>query len=868
MMRATDDAPPTPSRRKENWELVGLVALVLILGLAAWFRFSGIRWDADTHIHPDERFLTETTSLLQTTTNPLTYLRSSESPLSPYNVNKTFYVYGNFPMTVVRYLAEGVANWCEGSADGCAYLYTDYTGIHIVGRALSATLDLISVLFIFLVGARLYNWRVGLLAALLMALAVMPIQQSHFYTMDNWAAGLTTVTMYAAVRASEDGRKLRWWAIFGLTLGLTMASRINVAPLGLMAGVAGLIWLARRVKSWQELWTPAGFQLLQRVIVGGVLAALVTILTFRLAQPYAFADSALYREAYIQEFGREPGPLRELIGGLIGFNPQFLSNMDEIQRLQSPEASFPPALQWTDRDAIIFPLVNMVLYGMGITAAIAAWIGFFWALSRILKQKPDWLAHLLPVAWVGLYFLFMGTRWVKSIRYFLPIYPFLFLLAGWAIWMVWQWAGARMSRRLLATATTLVVVVPSFVWALAFVQIYHEPITRVAASDWMLEYVDSGATLFYELDGEARQVQLPIRKATLEVGLTPLFVDFALPEGGTITGIRFNYLSDSGINQENKTLELNFASGDINNRQLVTFNLTEERQDVTFAVTPFALAPGQPVQFQARLIEGTGVLVDTSVIAVEHWDDAMPVRYKGIDPYGRYYYGLAEGQIPVTIPDDLVKQANMLRWLDEMDYMVISSSKFIWSLPRLPLTFPMMNRFYDALFSGELGFELVGEFHADIHAGPLYISDTTGQLGWGEMPEVGWPAPGALAAEEAFSVYDHPPVWIFRKTDAYTPAVGQEILGNIDLSQQITMNPQQATEAPNGLLLTEAQFAEQRAGGTFRDLFAVDGLFTQLPGLGAVIWWLFVILLGWLAFPLCFVLFRSLPSKGYLLGRV
>ncbi|MEM7039293.1 MAG: glycosyltransferase family 39 protein, partial [Bacteroidota bacterium] len=65
----------------------------------------------------------------------------------------------------------------------------------------------------------------------------MPIQQSHFYTMDNWAAALTTITMYFAVRASEDARKLRWWVLFGLMLGLTIASRINVAPLALMAGV-------------------------------------------------------------------------------------------------------------------------------------------------------------------------------------------------------------------------------------------------------------------------------------------------------------------------------------------------------------------------------------------------------------------------------------------------------------------------------------------------------------------------------------------------------------------------------------------------------------------------------------------------------
>jgi 4-amino-4-deoxy-L-arabinose transferase-like glycosyltransferase len=112
-------------------------------------------------------------------------------------------------------------------------------------------MDLVSIAFIFLIGRRLYDWRTGLLAALLLALAVMPIQQSHFFTMDNWAASLTTMTLYTAVRAASLGDKephwqARWYLLFGLGLGLATASRINVAPLALMIGVGGFIWLLRR----------------------------------------------------------------------------------------------------------------------------------------------------------------------------------------------------------------------------------------------------------------------------------------------------------------------------------------------------------------------------------------------------------------------------------------------------------------------------------------------------------------------------------------------------------------------------------------------------------------------------------------------
>src|SRR5690606_3565450 len=145
-----------------------------------------------------------------------------------------------------------------------------------------------------------YDWRVGLLGALLLALAVMPIQQSHFFTTDNWATVFSVLTMYAAVRAAETAGQKRWWVLFGLFMGLALASRINVAPLALMAGVAGLVYLLRQGsgRDWRDyLGSAQGQHDLQVVVVGGLLAALVTLGTFRLAQPYAFADSVIAAEA-------------------------------------------------------------------------------------------------------------------------------------------------------------------------------------------------------------------------------------------------------------------------------------------------------------------------------------------------------------------------------------------------------------------------------------------------------------------------------------------------------------------------------------------------------------------------------------------
>jgi YYY domain-containing protein len=855
------------------------LALLAILLLAAYFRFTGLDWDDTYHLHPDERFLTDVATLIKST-DPLTYLRTSESPLNPYNVDRSFYVYGNFPMTVTRYVAELANGVCENFQELCTPNLIYYDGVHLVGRSLSALADLVSIVFVFLIGRRLYDRRAGLIAALLMAVAVLPIQQSHFFTMDNWAAALTTITLYIAVRASESGNQKRWWLLFGIALGLTVASRINVAPLAVMAVVAATIWLARRAaadpgrQGWRYLLTGPGSADLQSAVFGVLLAAILSLITFRLAQPYAFADAQIVRETALAETGQLPGLLRSIVGPLVTLNPQWWANMTEIRGLQSPEASFPPALQWANRTPILFPLTNMVIWGMGLSAGIAVVLAFLWALWRIVRARPDWTNHALLVSWAGLYFLFMSTRWVKSIRYFLPIYPALFILAGWALLEIWKRAGKRNTRRLAALVLIAVVVLPALAWANTFVKIYREPVTRVQASAWIFENVPTGATLVYETGGASRELHLPLRAYDFVPGGPPMVLNFTAPEAGSLIGLRFNYLSDPESGSEPDAGEslnvslLESSTGRILAEGSKDLVLTDQPQQALLELEGVTLSPGESYALLAEAGSGGSFAAGTSVLANEHWDDSLPVRYEGRDPYWNYYNGVTEGQIPITNPDGEQKREDFSRWLEESDYIVLSSQRALWSLPRLPLTYPMTQRYYEALFAGELGFELVEHFAPDFHIGPLYISDTTGQFSWGAPAVTGWPPPGDLAVEEAFSVYDHPPVWIFAKTENYSPEAVRQVLAPVDLSQAVFMTPGQATQAPNGLMLSTEDLARQRENGAFSTIFNPDGLLAQNPGLAAVVWWLAVVLLGWLVFPIAFVVFRGLPDRGYPLARI
>ncbi len=855
-------------------ERIATFALLFVLLLGAYMRFTGLNWDLNHHLHPDERFLTEIASQLRGVSDPLLYLRTSESPLNPYNLGKPLYVYGNFPMTATRYIAEWSRGVCNNFTELCRYDFTAYDGIHILGRFLSGFVDLLSILFIFLIGRRLYDWRVGLLAALLLSLAVMPIQQSHFFTMDNWAAALTTITVYTAVRAAEDGERRRWWLLFGLFLGLTVSSRINLAPLAAMAAVAAVLWLVRRQRQlapdegWRYITTDQGISDLQLVIRGVALAAIISIVTFRLAQPYAFADATIVRETALAQTGREPSALRVAFGSVFGFNPQWRANMAEIQAHQSPEANFPPALQWTGRTPMLFPLTNMILYGMGLVAGVVAWLGFLWALWRVAKGRPDWAVHALPVAWISGYFLFMGTRWVQSIRYFLPLYPFLLLLAAWALFRLWDRAAASGWQRLATGAAIALTVVPTFLWANAFVDIYREPLTRVAASRWMFENIPTGATLVYDANGQQEELHLPLKGYEFQPGGQPLNLNFVLPTEASISDLRFNYvtLPAGGPATLQATL--------LTNQGETLFTTSGEvmvdgpRQPVNFDLPPETLQPDIPYLLRIEHVAGAPVQADTSRIVNEQWDDLLPVSVDGRPAYAAYYSEVTGGQRPIIWPASEEKRELMLQWIDEADVIALSSQRSLWNTPRLPLTYPLNLAYYESLFNGELGFELAAEFHADLDIGPLHISDTGAKIAWGHYPEIGWPPPGELAAEEAFSVYDHPPVWIFRKTDDYSAEKARELLSQVNLANTVVMNPGEASNAPNAMMMSARDEAIQRQNGSFASVFNVDGLLSRQPALGAAVWWLAVVVVGLLTFPITFVVLPGLPQRGYALSKI
>ena len=273
-----------------------------------------------------------------------------------------------------------------------------------------------------------------------------------------------------------------------------------------------------------------------------------------------------------------------------------------------------------------------------------------------------------------------------------------------------------------------------------------------------------------------------------------------------------------------------------------------------------------------------------SVLATEHWDWAPPLRVDGRDPFRDMYRGLSDGtELQLYHDDTAEKRENLLDWLDEADYIITGSNRLYASIPRLPTRYPLTIAYYRALFSGELGYELVADFASYPMLGPFVFPDQ-------EEP---FPVPEALyqylpaavrvpmpPAEEAFSVYDHPRVLIFRRTERYSRALAETILNPSLLDQVVWVSPRQLVPgirlpflgtgggtAARSPMLDEETWSEQRAGGTWSEMFDRQSILNRAPALGVLVWYVTASLLGWAAFPVLFVAVPRLADRGYGLAR-
>jgi len=981
-----------PYKDKENTRfsltVLQLSLLVLILLLGGYFRFTGINWDENYHLHPDERFLTMVESSLSPVKSIAEYFNTQASSLNPHNSGYSFFVYGTLPIFIVRY----AAGWL-GQAD--------YGHVFLIGRYLSGLFDLFSIFIVFLITQKLYkNKWMSLLAAALSAATVLSIQLAHYFTVDSFTNFFTVLAIYFAVCVLKDDSmkkskpansksgvisflrnyiNLSYFLLFGVALGMAAASKINALVVAVLLPIAVFlnnpsIWLRRNNKQWLKVFRNL------------LVAAFISFLVFRIFQPYAFTGPGFFN---------------------ISLNPKWIDNLKELSFLSSGDSNYPPSLQWARRP-VWFGLQNLVLWGVGLPFGIVAILAFLWMGKRIIYG--EWQPHFLLWVWTVFYFIWQTLRWNPTMRYFLPIYPTLAIIAAWGLIQLWGKGKNKFLKgkfcinwKIISGLLIMCTLILSFLWAFAFTHIYSRPVTRVSASDWIYQNVEGAINISGTIDGRDINIPLAYPHFYSINSSSSLTVKFLPEKTGILSGITIEHIVDSSSTNQEKNLFISITEGISNNTEIAKANLSDtfaisddprgksyqmqfetpvviQKENIYFInfqiensqdqlrfagrisinlalptgsisqpiflsapflvngseVIPFTpianiqidhvklfraidwsgnpsiknlslsivdssnesdllattsisnqflkrddvrgaeylipfnssvlLEAGHPYLMKLQLVGGEGALAfyGSQQANESSWDDAIPLAMHGNNPFD-YQIGVFQSDLNFEMywDDNQQKLERFESILNQADYIYITSNRQWGSITQIPERYPLTIMYYRNLlgcpedkdiqwcyrvaqpgtFIGKLGFELIKVFQSDPNLGDLRIN--------------------TQFAEEAFTVYDHPKVMIFKKTNTFSSQKVNEILSKVDLTKVINLTPAEANLTPGTLIMPANMREEQYSGGTWAELFNLDSIINSNSFLGLIVWYLLITLLGWLVYPLVRIALHGLNDKGF-----
>jgi len=417
------------------------IALSLITLLGAALRFYNLGWGAPYHhFHIDEHFVFS--GALE--------IRKDfwNAALAP-----KFFMYSPLPM----YLLIGVLSVYEalvrplelvGIQDGVTFM--------VMGRAISAALGTATIPLVYLIARQLAGVRAGLLAAGLLAVSVIHLRDSHFFSVDVSLTFFCVLTWLAAMRIAEHGR-VRSYVWSGIAFGAAVLCKYSAAFLAPVIAVAHLA--SPRAFAWRDALGHRGE--LARWILKGLLPLVVAAATFLILDPHVWLHYDKFR-ADVAELVTQP----MAVGANAGVWAAHFTGIS-------------PRTYW---------FTNLLWWGLGPALEIWGLLGVAWLIA--LRTRASLTAAAFPI----LYFIAAGQTALPFIRYTVPLAPALAVAAG-----VLSADLLRRPRwRRAALVATWIVCVTTALWAAAYMNVFIKPDVRLQVSAYLQRHVQKDARILIE----------------------------------------------------------------------------------------------------------------------------------------------------------------------------------------------------------------------------------------------------------------------------------------------------------------------------------------------------------------------------------
>jgi hypothetical protein len=418
-----------------------LVLLGLILVAAAAFRLFGLDWGIPYHHFNADEFLA--------------LAGSDKLRQNPQGAAESlkFFIYPVLPKYLHGLLVDSY-EWMRQPLDLTAR--ADQGILILLGRVISAVLGTATAFVTFLAARRVAGTLAGLAAAALMAASVEHIRTSHFFTSDTSLTFFCTIALAAFVAIAESG-SWRAYVLAGVSVGAAMSCKYTGAFLLLPLAFAH--GLAPNRPAWRDRWS-----VWARWSGRGLLAGTLALAIFLATNPLIFA--------YPEKF------LRDIQEGVI--EPNFGDD----------------GPIWTQQFADIphlwrYWFTNLLPWGLGPAFAITGVTGIGWLLWR--RGRGAWTVAAYAIA----YYAIAAQTTTPFMRYILPLVPALAIAAGVVCVDLLARAPARRPRQ-LALAMVTIVLGTTWLWAIAYMQVYVREDTRVQAAAFIQRRIPEEAQVLVE----------------------------------------------------------------------------------------------------------------------------------------------------------------------------------------------------------------------------------------------------------------------------------------------------------------------------------------------------------------------------------
>lgn len=424
---------------KLNWTLLAILALALLVRL--W----GIGHGLPFIYHPDEPALVRSAYGLR-----FGNLNPGHFDWPHLHYYLCFFIFESFikfrallQVLHLRPLLEQIA----------PLLWQDPAIFYFLARLVSALVGTATVGLTYLIGKKLFDKKVGLVAALFLTLSTLHVDQSHYALLDVPLTFWVTLSFLFSILILEKGR-LRGYLLAGLFAGFAASTKYHGALVVVPIITASFLNSLNKNNSRASKNGPFGQFLdnLGKLLLSGLAA----LFGFLLGTPYALLD----RKTFL-------------------FKEDARGFLWQLQNMQGHLGAEAANGWWFHFSITLRRGLGPILLGLVV-------LGILLALFR--HKRRDVLLLSFPI----FYFLYVGSWQVVYGRYMIPILPMLCILAASAVFALVK--KFKRSNLVLGALVGLVLVQPA--WEVVRNDhILTQIDTRTLAKEWIDENLPDKSTI-------------------------------------------------------------------------------------------------------------------------------------------------------------------------------------------------------------------------------------------------------------------------------------------------------------------------------------------------------------------------------------